>query len=138
MRPRLRRVAFDGDGNLIEPTPNAPIGLRVQALADGEMRALWHYATFAQAAPPEVFNVFVTTDEAPFDFDDADHQVDASSTRQYSVDLGPFVHDTLVRVVVRAVASGGASEINTTEAEAVADDQAPALPDELAVEVIDV
>lgn len=133
---KLKRIAFDAAGELIEPVPNAPIGLVVEQLAGGAMRAAWSYESYRQAIAPAIFNVYVATAATPIDFDAAPaHQVSATGRRRYTADLGTFGHDTLVRIVVRAASATGAEEPNTTEAEATADAEAPAAPNAITTEV---
>lgn len=131
--PKIQRVAFDGNGDLILPVPNAPTGLRVVPLAGGELEARWGYASSGQAAAPAQFNVYRSTDGgATFALVES---VSATGARRYSHSVGTFAHEQLVIVRVRAASADGAEEQNTADVAAIADAEAPAAPQGMSWEV---
>lgn len=133
---RIKRVAFDADGNLILPVPNAPIGLTVVCGASGAMSARWMYIPNSQGAAPALFNVYVGTDEDDVDLLDPVETVAYSGSRVFTASLGTFDHGTVVHVIVRAEAASGAEERNVTTASGIADAEAPTPATALDVEVI--
>lgn len=118
------RVAFDGSGNLIGPTPNAPIDVVIKTGAGGAATVSWAYLGSVHVARPASFNVYVATGNDAFDFGAADYSKTYSRSREFSQSLGAFAHGTRVRVIVASVASGGA-ERRATAVEAIVDAQAP-------------
>jgi hypothetical protein len=132
---RLKRVRFDASANLISPVPNAPVGLKLTRLAGGSIRASWMYLDQRQAAVPQRFNVYVAIGSSAWSFASASVQVSYSSRRDFTADLGPFDHATLVRVIVRAEASGGFEEKNWAATAIGADAQGPDAPSALEVTV---
>src|SRR5690606_14022856 len=97
-------------------------------------------ASGGERTPATSFNVYVASGGGgePFDFDTPAHQVNRAG-RQMSVQLGPYAHGTVVRVVVRSVGApgSGAEESNTDEVTATADALAPDAPSTVSGEVID-
>lgn len=130
---KLVRVAFDAAGNLILPVPNTPINQRLVLGAGGQVSLSFSSGRGNEAAPAVVFNVYVATGVAPFDFGTVNQT--SLGGRTAAVDLGTFAHGTTVRAVVRAEAATGAEEDNTNEVSAVADAQAPDAPTSFTVEV---
>lgn len=122
---RLRRVAMDGDNQLIAPAPNAPFAIVLTLGAGGAVAATWQHNNTNAEATAAGFNIYVATGVDAFDYDTVDHAV-ASSVRSQA--LGTFANATVVRVVIRARTSGGVEETNTTEATTTADAAAPAQP----------
>ncbi len=127
---RLRRVAMDADNELIPPTPNAPYGVKLTLRAGGGITASWQHSDDNGEADAASFNVYVATGATAMDYTTPDHTVSVPTQSQ---DLGTFANDTIVRVVVRAVTSGGDEETNTTEYSATADAAAPDAPTELII-----
>ncbi|MEM6392502.1 MAG: hypothetical protein AAF797_06995 [Planctomycetota bacterium] len=121
---RLRRVAFDDQGELILPVPNAPRALALSLYAGGGVRARWRYVGTFEETPPAGFLVYVATGSTPHDFNAPAHTVGAA--RSGIQDLGTFPDGTVVRVVVRSRSAEGAIEDNTVEVTTVADATAPA------------
>lgn len=119
----LRRVAFDDQGNLILPVPNAPRALALELYAGGGVRARWRYQGTFEETPPAAFLVYVATGATPHDFSTPTHTLPAA--RSSIQDLGVFADGTLVRVVVRAQSESGAIEDNQDEATITADATAP-------------
>jgi len=132
---RLRRVAFGDVGDLILPTPNPPVGLKLERGADGEVNAVWAYRTDRQPAAPAQFNVYVATGVASIDYGSIDHTVTASGARRYTKSLGTFPDGTQVRCGVRSQAASGAEDPNRATAVTVADALAPDPAQELTVGV---
>lgn len=133
---RLKRVAFDSAGNLILPVPNAPVGLVLTLGAGGQVTASWRYIDQNQCAAPTQFNVYVATGATPFDYDTVDHVVSFANRDRFTQDLGTFADTTVVRVVVRAQASSGAEEDNTTAVQVTADAAAPDPANAITVEAV--
>lgn len=137
VRPKLRRVAFDSEGNLIPDVPKAPHGLHCVVGAAGLVTARWAYDPTGQMAAPATFNVYTTSGATPFDFDTPAGSV-AYTPGQRDLSYGAtFDHGVTAKFVVRAVTSigkaSGGEEPNTTEASAIADAQAPDAPEDLYV-----
>jgi hypothetical protein len=136
IRPKLRRVAFDGDGNLIPDVPNEPRNLYCVAGAAGLVTAYWQYEPTGHMVAPATFNIYTTSGATPFDFDTPAGSVTFTGARGYSFGA-TFGDGVTAKFVVRAVSSvgkaSGGEEPNTTEASAVADTQAPAAPEELVI-----
>lgn len=140
VRPKLRRIAFDGDGNLIPDVPNAPRNLYCVAGAAGLVTAHWQYEPTGQMTAPATFNIYTTTGATPFDFDTPAGSVTFTGARSYSFGA-TFADGVTAKFVVRAVSSvgkaSGGEEPNTTEASAVADTQAPAATENLTIIQLD-
>ncbi|MEM6751199.1 MAG: hypothetical protein AAF612_12100 [Planctomycetota bacterium] len=130
----LRRVAFDGDGQLILPVPLAPAQLQLVALAGGRVEARFRGRSRRRLPAPATFRVYVATGGDAIGYGMPTLTL-AGGARALTADLGAFAHGTAVRAVVRAVSSAGAEEQNTEEAAATADAQAPAAVTSLGVEV---
>lgn len=129
--PKQVRVAFDGDGDLLLPAPNAPIELALIRYAGGGLKATWAYSPRNEAVAPAEFELFV--DDAgggspSFDYATPDHTVTYTGARYFEQDLGTFADALVVRVAVRAVSAAGTSDLNTAYAERAADASAPAAP----------
>ena len=131
--PKLRRVAFDGDGALIPDVPNAPKGLTLTPGAGGLITATWYYDDRGQAVAPASFNIYTATGEDAFDYDTPAGNVTPSRGNSFGA---TFSNGVTARFVVRAVSAAGDEEDNTTEASATADSQAPTAPDDMTVELI--
>lgn len=129
---KLKRVAFDGDGNFIAPVPNAPFGLHLVVKAGGVISVKFGHSNNRADVDADHFQLYVGTDGGELVAGDT---IAASGGRSYSIDLDAEAHGTLVTVRVRAVAASGAEEQNDVRVSAVADDQAPAAPTGLSVEV---
>lgn len=131
---KLRRVAFDGDGNLITPVPNAPVG-RVLTLGPGGLITLtWSYNALAQEVAPATFRVYIDAGLG-FDFDAPDAIVAATGGIGYS-SQATFAHGTATSWIVRSVSADGAEETNAIEVSATADAQAPNAPGSVLAEVV--
>jgi hypothetical protein len=132
---RLERVAFGAAGNLILPVPNATTGLRLVAGSSGGVVASWAYIPTGQAVAPTLFNLYITTGGAAFDFGSPDAQVSYADVLRFSSGVGTFADGELVRVIVRSRSADGAEEPNSREASVRARVQAPLAPTGLLVEV---
>lgn len=128
---RMRRVAMDGDNELIPPTPNAPTGLNLTAGEAGEVTAAWRHSNGSAEADVAGFNVYVATGEDAFDYDTQDFVIDTPATTRLS--LGSFANGTTVRCVVRAKTAAGIEETNTTAATTTAVAAAPEAPSAITV-----
>lgn len=126
--PKLRKVSFDGDGNLILPAPNAPSDLRLIAAAGGDVIAEWAYRTRDQEVAPATYNIYVATGVGAFNFASPTHQVNAAGGRRARQSLGTFTHGQVVRCVVRCASAAGVEEVNLTIAQIAADADVPADP----------
>lgn len=139
IRPKLRRIAFDGDGALIPDVPNAPKGLYCEAGPAGLVTAHWHYDATGEMAAPESFNIYTAEDAGAFDYDTPAGNVAYTGQRDLSFGAS-FANGVTAKFVVRAVTSIGAAsggeEPNTTQAQAVADTQAPAAPEDLYITLV--
>lgn len=133
VRPKLRRIKFDDAGNFIAPAPNVPDSLELTVGAGGLVTASWHYTDTYQEVAPAAFNVYVAEDDDAIDFDTPTYTT--ANARTTTQSLGTFDHDTVVRVVVRAISAAGGETSNTDETTAIADALAPDAPGGLTVEV---
>ena len=53
-----RRAEFDGEGGLIGPRPNPPIGLTLDPMSDGRVRLRWYYDPTGQETSPDSFEIY--------------------------------------------------------------------------------
>lgn len=125
---RMRRVAMDGDNQLIAPTPNPPYALKLTRGAGGRVTASWQHSNTNGEASAASFNVYVATGATAFDYDSVDH-----NTSTKSQDLGTFAEGTTVRAVVRAVTTTGDEETNTNQVGTTAVADPPATPTNLVI-----
>lgn len=132
---RLRRVAFDGDAELIPPTPNVPIDVTLTPYAGGGVTLDFGYRATDQEVAPDHFNIYVATGATAFDYDTVDHTQDYAGAR-YTVDLGTLSDTTTVRVEVRSATSGGDESASSAQATATADATAPPAPASLTAELV--
>lgn len=128
---RLRRVAFDGDANLIQPAPNAPHALKLTTGEGGLVTAAWNFNNNNAEAETAGFNVYVATGEDSFDYGTPDFVIDNTFTRSQA--LGTYANGTTVRCVIRAFAATGVEETNTTAATTTAVADAPTPPTQIAI-----
>jgi len=135
---RLRRVAFDANGDLIGAAPNAPATVRAYALAGGELEVAWSYFNQHEEVSPASFNVYTDGGSGNgVDYNNAVANVSFDANkREQTASVGTFAGGTTVEVGVRAVASGGAEETNTQTATATADASAPTAVTNITTEII--
>ena len=128
----LRRIAFDDQGDLLQPAPAPPRNLQLTPGPGGRITATWQHrgATFGGLPAPAEFRVYTAVAPASIDYAAAGLTVAAPPyAGSTSADLGTFAHGSQVRVVVRAATAaelGGVEDTNTDEAVAIADATAPA------------
>ena len=125
---RIVEATFDAEGDYIEPAPNSPFALSVEPAAGGYLTLRWLYDAAGQAAAPSQFNVYHNNGSGEVDYDTPVTNVSYTGSSRYTATVGPYADDALVRLAVRAAASGGAEETNTDYVEGLADATAPATP----------
>ncbi len=82
------KVAFDGQGNLIEPGCNDVFALSPRQTAGPKVRLLWYYFPIAQGAGPASFNIYWDSGTGLIDYESALGSVDYSGPRYYSFETG--------------------------------------------------
>lgn len=132
--PKLRRVAFDPDGALIPDVPNAPKAQTIRNGPGGTAVLTWNYIARGQAVAPASFNIYIATGVSVFNYETPAGSVTPARGNSYTT--GAYANGTVVRMVVRAVSSGGDEEPNTVEVSTTVDDTAPTAPNDLVVELI--
>lgn len=124
---RLRRVALEGDGDLIDPAPNAPYNVRLVQGPSGLVTARWAYRPDGAEAVATKFHVYYATGASAISYASPDFTV-STVAQDNSQALGTFANGTAVKCVVRAVTAGDVEETNTNEATGTADAAAPTVP----------
>jgi hypothetical protein len=131
-RPVL--VAFDGDGNLLDPVPNAPRGI-VLTQAAGVVTVSWQYSSSGEMVAVGTFAIYQAVD-GDVVYDTPVATVTASGRRAYSRSLGTFDNGAVVKVAVRARDADGNEEQNTVVATLTVATTQPGAPASIAVTVL--
>ncbi len=124
---QLRRAEFDGDGVLVGPRSNPPLGLEVERLSGGRFRLEWGYDPTNQEVSPGSFVIYNDVGSPG--------QVDyGSAVGSVAFEVGPpvfawtseaFDDGTRVWWGVRSISPGGVEEDNTVSLAAEADATGP-------------
>jgi len=123
--PGLRRVAFDANGDLVLPAPNAPYALKLNPQSGGGVQAEWAFNPQNQDVAPSTFNIYTNAGSGAVDYTAPAATLSYSVARRYQNSVGTFAHGATVKVAVRAEGTNGVEETNTTEVTITADAQAP-------------
>lgn len=135
--PEPIRVDFSG-GVKMDPKPNGPVDLAVEAIAGGKYRISFRYEPYGQGVEPSLFKVFegdpISYATPLTDSETGLSQVnyDAGNLR-YSFTTAAYTDGTAHKFAVRSYsASDGLAELNTDTSDAVtAISSGPAQPGEV-------
>ena len=65
------RAAFDNEGGLLEPRPNAVYGLKADQQSSISVRMSWYYCPLAQESEPARFNVYGDNSTGEIDYENS-------------------------------------------------------------------
>jgi len=120
------KVAFDDEGNFIEPGCNDIFTLTARQVAGPKVRLMWYYCPIGQGATCDSFSIYWDNGTGEIDYETALGSVDYAGPRYYSFETDVFGEDSykfcvrglmengeenddlgIVRIQIRDVASDG-------------------------------
>lgn len=87
------KVAFDDEGNLIEPGCNDIFALTARQIAGPKVCLVWYYFPIGQRAKPVGFNIYWDSGTGEVDYETALGSVDYIGPRYYSFETGVLSAD---------------------------------------------
>jgi len=88
------KVAFDDQGNLVEPGCNDVLSLAAKQIAGPRVRLMWYYFPIGQGAEPVSFNIYSDGGTGEIDYGSALGSVDYIGPRYYSFETGVLSEDS--------------------------------------------
>jgi len=100
------KVAFDDEGNLIEPGCNDVFTLTARQVAGPKVRLVWYYFAIGQKAGPVSFNIYWDEGTGVVDYETALGSVDYFGPGYYSFETDVLTEDSY-EFCVRAITKDG-------------------------------
>jgi len=117
-------VRIDSAGDMLKLSPNPPLALTAELLADGKVRLRWRYSRLGEEISPTGFNIYIDSGSG-FDFDTPDAEVSYGGAGELSWTSGELVNGQLYKFAVRSYKTGEGETQNTNFVTAVPDSQGP-------------
>jgi len=100
------KVAFDDEGNLIEPGCNDVFTLTARQVAGSKVRLVWYYFPIGQRAGPVGFNIYWDSGTGAIDYETALGNVDYTGPRYYGFETEVLIEDKY-QFCVRGIMENG-------------------------------
>jgi hypothetical protein len=117
-------VIIDSAGDMIGNTPNPPVNLEIEQLADGKLKLRWRYTRVSEEIAPTGFKIYMDSGEG-FNFGLPEDIVVYRHTPEYSWTSDELVDDQLYKFCVRSYRTAAGESQNTNYVSARADSQGP-------------
>ena len=118
-------VRIDENGGMILNTPNKPMNLTLERLADAKMRLRWRYTAIGQEVPPTGFNIYMDSGLG-FDWDTPDAVKNVpGGNGECSWTSESLVNGQRYKFCVRAFRTGEGETQNTDYVSGIADSVGP-------------
>ncbi len=132
-------VEFDSLAQPDALRPNVPQNLAVERRAGGRFEILWQYGERDQEVAPELFRVYTDNASGVIDYKNPIGEVAyIARQRHFTFLTGTHTHGLTLLFAVRAFALGGEHDGNESTAAQWADAIAPALPQVVIAEIVEV
>jgi len=87
------KVAFDSEGNLVEPRCNNIFSVKAYQVFGNKVRLIWYYWPIAQDATPDHFNIYSNGGSGEIDYENTIAEIDYNGQKFYSWQSGSLNTD---------------------------------------------
>jgi len=117
-------VQIDSAGDMIGNTPNPPLNLEIEQLADAKLKLRWRYTRVDEEIAPTGFKIYMDSGEG-FDFETPEDTVVYRHTPEYSWTSDELIDGQLCKFCVRSYRTDAGESQNTNYVSARADSLGP-------------